>query len=158
MLNYFINRHQWEFFTETRKKIVKTAVVSLAVFFYTTYVKTKRMRANMLWTWLNLKFVGLLRIPWRKQLLAPSGPKKAPKKLHFQKNIKFLIFSSLEALSNSLKLQKSQKEDKNEKINAKKIFKKNVERHFGLFSILLILVLNPYLLHWFVHYQGFSNF
>jgi hypothetical protein len=54
----------------------------------------------------TVKFAGFLGIQWEK---APFDPKNPPPKLHFPKYLIFLYFLCPEAVSNSSKVQVSQK-------------------------------------------------
>jgi hypothetical protein len=79
----------------------------------------------MLWTWLNIKICRFLGIPWEK---SPFWSKKGPpKKYIFEKISFFQYFLSPEALSNSSKVQLSQKKKKN---SIEKCQKKNCSKFF----------------------------
>ncbi len=119
------------------------------------------MRENILWTW--LKFAGFLRILWKKHLWSKKGSQNNM----FENFFNFWYFLSLEALSNSSKVQISQK---------RKIIPRKVQKRFLTFFLttelwrafleLLIfyLILSTFTsfsalqLHWSVQNQEFSNF
>ncbi len=59
-------------------------------FFYTSYVETKS-EGKYVWTWLNIKICLFPKDSMKKKHLLVQ--KRPPKKLHFQKNLEFLVFS-----------------------------------------------------------------